>query len=467
LSHALHGITLSARNAPDGVACNHPAPDKRAETIVIYHYSSFQGKVVMANRKKRLEREQAMLQKQQREQEALLKNKQEQAVRRKLKAAQQYATQYLSACGDIHPDWQIFIDKKLRSAALRSQLPELMSAMVPHKDRLVRSPVSWQPTGKMRRRQQVLDFVRHSFVRYEMPEFLLRDFLEPQETKLVEKVFFHLSEGQNLRHFNDFWQNITKMEAHWYLRAPKYLHWQAAIAWATAKAAGFSTEQCAILADSYAQFFKEHFLLWRDFLVFIIRHPQLTPFQWREIATFVFHQRIQGDYTIAIQWVEVRIKALFPTLDIRTAVLSSLQRRMSEQQQEITYWKKNYRNLKFPKGPIPDGTITHNAVTYHIRQLTDATDLMAESTAMKHCVKTYQFYCHHGRCFIYSMTKTTENGESVERVGTIEVYQYDTGYCLDQFKAKYNTRPEEPGFLILKRWLADYPEQVKWDGISY
>jgi hypothetical protein len=282
----------------------------------------------MANRKKRLELEQAMLQQQQREQEALLKTKKEQAIRRKLKAAQQYAAQCFSTDGDIHPDWQIFIDQKLRSAALRSQLPELMSALVSNKDRLVRSPATWQPRRKMRRGQQVLDFVRHSFVRYEMPEFLLRDLLQTQETKAVEKVFFHLSEGQNLRHFNDFWQNITKMGAHWYLRAPKHLHWEAAIAWATAKAAEFSAENCAILAEIYAQFFKQHFLLWRDFLVFITRHPTLSPFQWRTIAAFVFHQRIQGAYIVKIR--RGKYTCFFDTVFTRRAFLSKGNRKGSK-----------------------------------------------------------------------------------------------------------------------------------------
>jgi hypothetical protein len=396
----------------------------------------------------------------------LLKTKKQKAVRRKLVAAQQYAKDQLSALGEIHPDWVPFIDKHLRSAALRAQLPELLSVIAGNQHRAIRPPAAWQPKRKMKRGKQVQDFVRHTFVRYEMPDFLLRDILQVEIKTAVEKVFFHLSQGQNLRHFNDFWQGITKMEAHWYLRAPVVLNWQAALAWAQARARAYNSEEAMALAGIYTDFFTEHYTLWKDFLVFAGNNRSLRLKALREIADFVYHQRI-SPYKLEFFDNQIAVKSLFPTFDIRNAQLSGLYRRMAEQQQELEYWKKNYRKITFPQGPIPDFEIAWGAETYHIRQLQDTSALMAESAAMKHCVRTYHRYCHHGNCFIYSMTKTKDG--LTAHVGTIEIFKYsgEDIWYLEQFKAKYNARPDEEAFFIAKLWLGNAEKEVKWDGKEY
>ncbi len=421
----------------------------------------------MANRQKRLEREQATLERIAREQQALRQAKQQRKIRRKLKAAQDFAREALCQSKTLKRVWEPFIERCLRCAALRQYLPEALEVLKSNEHRLVKPLVEWRPPAGLRRQAVAADLLRHAFVRYEMPEFLLRDVLAQRDSALgtsTATVFFHVAEGTNLRHFKDWALRLSQKEAHWFLKAPAHLDWVAAVAWAEAYQLSQDRNKALMLTDLHKRFFQHQQIdRWRQFLRFAVQHPDVNKKTLTEVAEFAQHQWGRPYVLKVARHTEIEVEGLFPNLPLQALTLKGVQRRMAEQAQHLEFWKKNYRFRAFPEGPLPSGDIDHAGQHYEIRALTTLDALVREGRAMKHCVGTYHYLCKKGESFIYSVLCQTDQSRT-ERVGTIEIRLRQNHFDLLQFKAPCNERPSQKAFGAVQKWIDQSGVPVTWDG---
>lgn len=420
----------------------------------------------MANKKKRLEQELALQERMTLERAALRRAEHHKLIRKKYaKAKEAAAASFIGS----NATTQYFVEHCLRHSAIRKEMPTLVAALW-HLGKYQVRPISdWQPPKQRGARNMARHLLRHLFVAYEMPDFLLNPLFENQSVFIDNEwktIFEHIAAGKNLRTCTTLnGVSVTKRAAHLFHKAPASLDWRKAISWAQARALGISNRKAHLLAEKRYQ--NEEPVQeqdWIDLLNCVVNHPELTESHFAKILDFLYHQR-KGYYEIQILGSDVKVPALFPNLKLSDLPPHGLLRRINEQEEHIVFIRKNYETTAFPQSAFSGSEIVQGEWTYIIKQLNNLIELTREGRYMRHCVRTYHGECQQGRCVIFTMTRS--NGSRTERVGTIELDLTDQLWGVNQFKARLNKRPIPQGFQVLSQWVNQQKVYLFWDGKRY
>jgi hypothetical protein len=246
--------------------------------------------------------------------------------------------------------------------------------------------------------RQVEDLIRHLYVRYPVPRYMLRSILTPEGVELLfrekpaplvknkmpedwEYRRWLLAAGQGSSLAKVTKGVLTRKESHWAAQAP-VATFQEAIVWAKAKALDVPSEGLdwtrtylagyagTDMVDTVLQFFAKHW-------------EAMTPGQRRDLLDFL--TQLSGDVGRYLHGRGLK------------SVLEA-----SEEWHRQAWQIKRYGDLKWEPRYRPWRYENIKGI-YEATELCTIHALIAEGQAMRHCVGTYGPGCHSGSSAIFSL----------------------------------------------------------------
>lgn len=303
--------------------------------------------------------------------------------------------------------------------------------------------------------KQVMQLVKHLFVKYPVPLFLYRAVLTERgeqlifgnavpKNELLEREqslewFYAAARGDSLaKHMHGI---LSKKEAHWFLQAPSVNSISKNLFWAKCRAAGLPPKGCDFLTD------------------------RLCRGDWRKELGDRAESIIQF---YATYWNAIGRWELYNITDFVNGMLRepnfSFKGRTYKSMRELsniwhrgvhvgplTQYKTWSRMFEFWEGK-------RKGLLVQVGELTSNRELAAEGKVQHHCVYSYTRCCVHGDARILSMRFKTVSldghvGEEVSRL-TLEVDPRMREIV--QIRGRMNCGADEDQREWLRRWAADH-----------
>lgn len=246
--------------------------------------------------------------------------------------------------------------------------------------------------------RQVEDLIRHLYVRYPVPRYMLRSILTPEGAALLfrEEIvriskkkkptdwkyrtwLLAAAQGESLAKVTK--GVLTRKEAHWAAQAPADT-FDEAIVWAKARTLNLPPAGLEWVKAYLALYARQEDV---DVMIgFFAKHwDAMAPGQRRDILDFLSHE--VGDIGRFLHGRGLR------------SVLQA-----SDEWHRQSWQIKKYGHLKW-KARFKDWSHENAKVRIEAKELCTIEDLVDEGTRMRHCVGTYAWECHQGRCAIFSL----------------------------------------------------------------
>jgi hypothetical protein len=320
----------------------------------------------------------------------------------------------------------------------------------------LRDGASWRPHLKTRDPGRLrLAAARHLFASYPVPPHLEQvwldaDGLDDREILLRKRWYVTVAGGGSLYKAGAA-EWLSRKEVHWFLNAPAGLGFDGALWCAVARTytndAGIAGR---IARSKIARTPRQDLPFWRETARFFCTNPS-TVEQIDDLCDYIAAQR-QRDRAFSLAG--------------RTLV--SLTRRMHEWHRDVAMvgrieaaqraFRAIGKEAPHPAGwsgsPLadwswqpPDREARDRREQFTITQLVTASELVAESRAMHHCVWTYAQKCIAGQASIWSMRLRTP--KRVDRMLTIELDRQHRAVQVRGFANRLATAAE---LQVLGRW---------------
>lgn len=299
------------------------------------------------------------------------------------------------------------------------------------------------------------DLFKHCLVKYEKPEYIIRNFQCLNEQEL-EILMLSLT-GKNLRKHSIFKNKCKPREFSSLMQL---------------EAAGIQFENKIILRGLILTKILEQLLILDpdpDFFddthgkayIFLKSSPTFQNNPERYLQDVQFWERaaemvvqITSDFqnhlniTDCVDFLEYHQYHSEETYSLQGRTVASLSRAIHEWHNRV-YNEQHLQWIKSKWTARPehmDLHFEHEQITYTCKQLLSGKELDKEGKTMKHCVMTYAPYCLNGQCSIWSLRKKEKSKFRV--ILTIEVI--DT--VIVQARRKLNELPTQKDLAILQDW---------------
>ncbi len=323
----------------------------------------------------------------------------------------------------------------------------------------IRDGYAWRPKLKTRDPGRLrLAAARHLFARYPVPASLERIWIDQQElgrdeVRLRKQWYIVAARGGSLYKAGaSAW--LSRKEVHWFLNPPGEMGFDEALWQAIARSHTDDLGVAMRIARSkIARTPRAEFGFWREAARFFCANPT-TVEEIDDVADFLADRRARGGYSL------------------RGRTLGSLRRQMHEWHRDLEAVERieaaRRRAEAARAGPSaqsplggrwagsalqdwswkPSAREAHGQrEEYLVVQLNTAAELVAESSAMHHCVSSYAGKCINGYASIWSLRKRRPGG--VDRMLTIELDRQHRAVQVRGF-ANRLARPDEQA--VLARW---------------
>ena len=316
----------------------------------------------------------------------------------------------------------------------------------------VRQPETWKPPHTGELKGLVRDFVRHTLVRYPMPEFMYK--VWDSDNVLHQQWFIHLGAGRNLRKADalPFAQPITKMHAHHFCAAPSWMQVEQALRYGQVLSMGGSvrlakavaTSRIGTVLDTTSDAF------WKAVLSQFIKNPDLSATQVRAVIEKWYQLFWVPQYVVSASG---RMKLVAPDESLNPVSGGGLP--------EILALLSPSPELIGQRGGVPEeqpfpkfsetwkrkAAKVRELWPYDIQQLRTTVALREEGRKMNHCVATYTNSCRRGRTFIFAF-KNVKSPFSASLL-TVEVRQ---NRQIIQVKGPANRQPTPNERQLVRYW---------------
>ncbi|HRH59156.1 MAG TPA: PcfJ domain-containing protein [Chitinophagaceae bacterium] len=288
----------------------------------------------------------------------------------------------------------------------------------------------WKPVNKYAS-LQFDELAGYLFCKYEVPGFLYKAFYETNDKRFVQ-WFIHLAAGGKVKEMDDIPIPFIQKMGHYFIQASADLSITAALRWAQVKGLGGTDELAKRIAYSWIgtkPFADENF--WESFIQLLVRSGMFNYEKLTELIDYVRETKRQN-----------------PGYNLKGRTLQSLTRQSDA-------WHGVYKHVKGNWFWKPSGLyslkIDRKTDIVKVEELTEATRLVEEGTAMKHCVASYAHLCAQGRSAIFSLRKYAD-GKLEDILATIEVNIFLK--AIVQAKAKMNRPISQEAKKYMEMWAA-------------
>jgi len=271
----------------------------------------------------------------------------------------------------------------------------------------------WNPDLTQSPHQQYCDLVRHLFVIYEVPAWLLKCNSAADLRALV-----HIGTGGSLR---TAWPGtkLSKSMARALWQAPSGMYRDEAFNWARMKTLGASDRLAKILCKCGPSSF-------------------CTDEFWATVVRF---------------FVRLNAGPIRPDFSLEGRNLRWLRRRMAnwkgEALADLDIEPVNNELVWQPSAMSAMDLVNEN-MQWKIFELCNSWRLRKEGRQMHHCVMSYAKGCSVGRSAIWTVRKTDLRTNSTRSMATIEVNP--DARMIVQIRGKYNSNPSAATMHVIRQW---------------
>lgn len=438
----------------------------------------------MANRKKRLEREQKRLLREQQLSTVLRKYKVKKNAIKSLAFlldhwnGKKKDKQWRAAKNSIYATWHqeelgLFQHIMMHSSADKR---EVLKAAVGHKKLqnvskkfikaftkilkesycVFRKIEDWKPTKSSNEEIVFQDLFEHLFVGYKVNRSIF-------QLLTITRAFYHsdsqeiqllmtVAAGKGIHTFKFGQKKMTKKMNFFFENAPEKLGIYKALAWANYKGNGAEDRIALCLANrAYYSFAQRKWI--PEFIHFANKEKLSEPKIVKKIFEFVDYQLKYSTKEIKKGMYTYEVPPLFPDFNFKGRTLTSVLRMCEEWEKHVTDFKRTAFIRDFPELELEGfrHEINGGGIVY-IKRLTNPKQLIEEARYMKHCVaKFYQDDCMNGDCSIWSLKLHPRSGNT-KRVVTIELQHDKEAIRFGEIQGKTNICPPQYSVDILKKW---------------
>lgn len=324
--------------------------------------------------------------------------------------------------------------------------------------KVFRKVEDWNPTKSSNEEVVFQDLFEHLFVGYKVNRSIFqllsikRAFHQTYSTPIQLLLTVAAGEGIHTFQFDD--KKITKKMNFFFENAPEKLSFFKALAWANYKGIGAEDKLALCLANRAGEvFFQKKWI--KEFIHFATKEKLSEPKVVKKIIEFV-------DYQLEFSTKEIKkgiytcdVPPLFPDFNFKGRTLPSVLRMCEEWAQHISDFKQTAFIRDFPEMEIEGFRHeTNSGGVVYIKRLINPKQLIEEARYMKHCVATcYQDTCMGGHSSIWSLKFNPKSG-NIKRVVTIALEHENETIKFEEVQGKANTRPPQYSIDILKKWGA-------------
>lgn len=432
---------------------------------------------IMANRKKRYEQEQLLLEKQQQNRQHLQRHKQQRKVG--LRPVLAFFMEARSVkCFDEHEE------KVLLLALYRCRrgldkinkegfdlLEEVLSYPKPLFNDLnyylllarallnlnkKRALHRWKTPRSKDDRVVFESLFFHFFVQYKIPH-CINDLIGRYRDQLTcgpeEQIMYEIVQGKGIHQLSGFGVKLNSKMNFYFNASPAGMSLSSAIWWAKMRSMGLSASVACKLVSNIYVWMENEWFPWLDDLVFFLkRFPGLGKRERQKILDFILCQKNGGrEVTIPNYDETVRVAALFPGFSFKGRSVASVFRFIAQWDEYIQLAKEAGVDKIFPISPLQGLRINHADGQIIIRQIKNLRNLVKEGNSMNHCVATYAPQCIGGYSSIWSMRQISASGK-LKRLLTIEVQESDKR--IQEVRGKSNRVAKKREEVWINTWVA-------------
>ena len=331
----------------------------------------------------------------------------------------------------------LFLDKQGCGRLLREE--EYLHAffqMARHRTWMVRPFKEWSKKSHNPHRQ-FTSFIRHCFVKYEMPAFMNTAWCKEGTGRFID-WFIEIGRGKNLRKCKELPVDVTKKTSHYFMQASNDFNVAEALRWAQVLGMGGDETLANNIVSSVLgrnEFDEEDF--WKKVLHYLVQHAgMLAKNKLHEVIDY-----ISGIYDETGHF-NIKGRSINNLLNLADQwhVATNFTRTLGQ--------PKDWKSSGIQEYRLEEGE-EEEQKTYFIVELLSSKALTDEGRKMRHCVGSYAHYCSKRRCSIFSLrVKDAVNGE--KRLATLEVNLFSESIV--QAKAKYNAKLSDKAQKIMKAW---------------
>lgn len=332
-----------------------------------------------------------------------------------------------------------FYTKKMKEQSISSEKP-LIDAIPNELRTLAIKPYdSFQiKTKSSNRSKQVLELAKYMFCKYPVPKILDQAWSDENKAINYKTWFVCVATGGSL-HKTHFKEYLTKKEAHIFVNCNRLdLNIQQAIFYAIAKAAGAEDGMAFRIAKSKLAEKNYSSEYWRNCVRFFATNHAESINQLNDLSDFLA-DKLREDNTFSIFGHGHTIKTLLEKMkDWHYALRRA----------------KDMGNFQWAGIDIPDSVVERKnergeAVFWKFKQILTSKELVAEGTAMHHCVYSYKSSCMKGACTIWSLS-LGDIFETYKRKVTIEI----RGTNISQARGFANRTIKNDEKYVISQWAA-------------
>ena len=309
----------------------------------------------------------------------------------------------------------------------------------------------WNPDLTQSPHQQYCDLVRHLFVIYDVPAWLLKC------SSIIDlRALIHIGTGGSLR---TAWPRIkvSKSMARALWQAPVGMRRYEAFNWARMKTLGASDRLAKKLCKcGPSSFFTDEF--WATVVRFFVRceRDESMPLLEEEIpAAIKFIREIKFCPARGLlgQRVEIYAGPIRPNFSLEGRNLRWLRRRMANWKEEALAdlsIERVKNELVWQPSEISAMDLVDQNSRWKIYELCNSWRLRNEGKQMHHCVGSYAKGCSKGKSSIWTVRKTDLRTNSTRSMATIEVNA--CARAVVQIRSKYNSNPSTATVQVIRQW---------------
>ncbi len=297
--------------------------------------------------------------------------------------------------------------------------------------------------------------VMHLFVKYRIPKCVEQDIYNYSSTyhgmaHYREKLMFHVIKGEGIHKLSELKFGLnSKMNFHFF-NAPLKFNTKKSVWWAKARGKGVSYSMATKMVD-HLVFYGE--LIWRewydDFIFFINRIPDIPQKELNLIFDFLIYQK-HGNKRIRIPNCEdaISIPALYPDFSFKGRTVASVMKFVDKWITYVNMYKEMGTIGEFKTSPVQPFKVKHHKNVVRFRQIKTLKGLVLEGTLMNHCVGTYGVYCIKGESSIWSVREIFPHGK-IKKLLTIEIEEEKR---ISQINGKNNRYAKNHEMQWIKTW---------------